>query len=125
MVDSKTTNSVNRAHGKSLVQKTFFCFGHFSIILFCTWLTLFDGLDSIGDIFGKSLMFADFNRVIILLVCAILYFARQTLTLFYLLHRKVAWSEVFGLLFFFALFEIGLLLLVVVLLEITAFHWDT
>ena len=42
--------------------------------------------------------------------CAFLYWFRHMITLFYLLVRKVKWSEVIGLLVFIALFEIGLVI---------------
>ena len=102
---------VNRAHGKSVAQKFVFFLGHLTIILFCIWLALFHGWESIGSFFAKDFVLIDSGRAKLLLTCAVFYFIRQAVTLFYLLQRKVDWSEVFGLLAFFAFFEVGLLLI--------------
>ncbi len=107
----KEAGDVNRSHEKSTVQKLIFVLGHLIIVLFCTWLVCYSGSENIGNFFGKTLGFSDPSRAKILLACTFLYWFRHVLTLFYLLQRKVDWSEVFGLLVFFALFEIGLVLL--------------
>ncbi len=46
-----------------------------------------------------------------MLACAFIYWLRHVVTLFYLLARKIEWSEVLGLLVFMGMFEIGLVLL--------------
>lgn len=56
------------------------------------------------------MVFVDQDRAVVLFVCVLIYWIRHTVTVFYLLARKVEWGEVFGLLSFMALFEIGLLL---------------
>lgn len=61
--------------------------------------------------FGKNWTIGDHQRAQILLACAFIYWLRHIITLFYLLERKIAWSEVFELIAFMAFFEIGLLLL--------------
>jgi protein-S-isoprenylcysteine O-methyltransferase Ste14 len=103
--------SVNRAHGESFAQKSTFAIGHFVIIIICAWLVFGNGLGSISKAFGKNWSLSDFNRAEILFFCAFVYWIRHVFTLFYLLARKVDWSEVIGLLGFIALFEIGLVLL--------------
>lgn len=103
-MDSKPL--VDRSHAPSLVPKLVFSGLHFVILLFCAWLVYGDGL----TVLGKDWFFTDLFRAKILLGCAVIYWLRHVLTLFYLLQRRVDWGEVFGLLGFFALFEIGLLL---------------
>jgi|GEM_PF-166551 len=97
-----------RAHARSLLQKVVFWGLHLGIVVFCTWLLFFGGLSSLS---GGLLTFADPVRAKILLCCATFYALRHGWTLFYLLRRHVPWGEVFGLLIFMALFEVGLLLL--------------
>ncbi|MCW8925399.1 MAG: DUF1295 domain-containing protein [Xanthomonadales bacterium] len=101
---------IDRTHSGSRLQKAVFWGLHFVIILLCTWLVLGGGLESMASWFGWAVDWTDPVRVRILLFCAIIYFVRHGITLFYLLARRVEWGEVFGLAVFFALFEIGLLL---------------
>ena len=105
------TAGVDRSHGLSVVEKTTFILGHLVIVLACTWIVFFEGLTKLGILFDQNWYLSDFKRAYILLACAFLYWLRHVVTLFYLLVRKVEWSEVFGLLPFIALFEIGLLTL--------------
>lgn len=98
---------VDRTHASSRLQKTTFWGLHFVIILICAWLVLGGGTDSSA---GRSMRLTDLTRAHILLACATIYFVRHGLTLFYLLARRIEWGEVFGLTVFFALFEIGLVL---------------
>ena len=109
MTSSKQAG-VDRSHNTSLIPKLGFTLGHLLIVLSCTWLIYFDGWTIIGNMFGQSWELVDHIRASILLFCAALYWFRHFITLFYLLYRKVAWSEVLGLLVFFALFEIGLVI---------------
>jgi len=102
---------VNRAHGRSIAQKWTFAIGHFAIIIICAWLIYGNGWEVLGHAFGKAWRLADFSRAQILLACAFIYWLRHIITLFYLLARKVEWSEVLGLLPFMGLFEIALVLL--------------
>jgi steroid 5-alpha reductase family enzyme len=98
----------NRAHASSDVQKIVFLGLHFAIILLCAWLVLFDGINTLGDLFGRTIVLSDSTRASILLACAVIYFVRHGLTLFHA--RCFDWGDVFGLTAFFALFELGLLL---------------
>lgn len=102
---------VDRTYNRSFAPKFAFGFGHLAIVVFCAWLLLFDGWTILGNLFGQAWSFADLTRGKIILACAFLYWFRHLITLFYLLKRKVDWSEVWGLLGFMAFFEIGVLLL--------------
>lgn len=102
---------VNRAYDDSRIQKWIFNLAHLFIVLSCAWLLFWDGWTTIGTLFGKQWMLVDPTRAIILFFCALLYWLRHSITLFYLLVRKVDWSEVICLLIFFALFEIGFVLI--------------
>jgi len=104
-------SGVSREHGKSTVQKWVFILGHLFIVLFCVWIVLYNGLEQIADIFEQNWKLVDIQRASILLACVFLYWLRHVFTLFYLIERKIVWSEVTELLFFMALFEITLLLL--------------
>ncbi|RME82032.1 MAG: DUF1295 domain-containing protein, partial [Planctomycetota bacterium] len=101
--------AVDRSHGPSTLQKLVFASGHFIILLFCTFLIYYPNIFT--DYLGFTLTLSDPFRAKILLACAFIYWLRHLLTLFYLLERKVVWSEVIGLLFLMAFFEIGVLLL--------------
>lgn len=101
---------IDRTHAQSTPQKAVFWGLHFAIILICAWFVLGSGLESVTGWFGQAIDWTDPTRARILLVCAAIYFLRHGLTLFYLLARRIDWSEVFGLVVFFALFELGLLL---------------
>jgi len=90
---------VDRTHEPSLVPKLVFTGIHGTIVVICFWLA-----------YG-SFDWPDAPRAIILAYVALLYFLRNTITLFALLQRKVEMSEGVGLTFFMALFEIGSLLL--------------
>jgi protein-S-isoprenylcysteine O-methyltransferase Ste14 len=105
------TGGVNRDHGRSLLQKSVFALGHMSIVAICTWLVYLNGWESLGHAFEKSWQLADSSRAQFLFVCALIYWLRNVLTLFYLLTRRVDWSEVLGILVFIGLIEIGMVLL--------------
>lgn len=105
-----STGGLDRSHGSSRPQKAVFWGLHFAIILLCAWLVLGGGLDRLAGWFELGTGLVDPERARILLACAVIYFLRHGLTLFYLLARRVDWGETFGLTAFFALFEIGLIL---------------
>ena len=108
---NNTNRGVARSHAKSKAEKLTFILLHFIIVLFSSWLVIFDGLIIVGNILGQEWSFTDPSRAMVLLLCTALYFSRHIITLFYLLQRTVTWGEVFGLVVFMALFEIGLLLI--------------
>ena len=93
------TGGVNRDHIQSYSQKITFALIHACIVATCIWLAF-------GSIDWPNPM-----RARLLALCAILYWARHSVTLFVLLKRQVAYSEVFGLSVFMAVFEIGFVLL--------------
>lgn len=102
---------INRSYDASNQQKWVFILLHLLIVLSCIWLIYYHGWITIGNFFGQHWQLADPTRATILLACAMLYWLRHMLTLLFLLARKINWSEVFGLVLFFASFEIGLILL--------------
>lgn len=93
------TGGVSRDHDRSFSQKLTFTLIHACVVATCIWLA-----------FG-SFGWANPMRAGLLAFCAILYWARHCVTLFVLLKRQVAYSEVFGLSVFIAIFEIGFVLL--------------
>ena len=96
MADS---GGVNRDYDRSFSQKLSFALIHTCIVATCIWLA-FGSIDWPNPMRARLLAF-----------CAILYWARHCVTLFVLLKRQVAYSEVFGLSVFMAVFEIGFVLL--------------
>lgn len=112
MDETKSKNAgIDRSHGQSVIEKTTFILGHLFIVLVCAWIIFFEGLTKLGTLFDQNWYLFDIRRSYILFACAFLYWLRHMITLFYLLVRKVEWSEVFGLLSFIAIFEIGLIIL--------------
>jgi len=109
-VSQNIQGGVARSYAKFSVEKGAFFIGHVMIVLFSIWLVFSDGIEQVGRLLGFELSFSDPDRAMILLACSVLYLLRHSLTLFYLMARKVAWSEVFGLLGFMAFFEVGFLL---------------
>lgn len=90
---------IDRSHHHSFRAKMTFAFLHAGSVAICLWLAFgnFDWPDPL--------------RAQILAFCAILYWLRHLVTLFVLLQRKVEMSEVWGLIAFIAVFEIGFLFL--------------
>ncbi|WP_299924552.1 DUF1295 domain-containing protein [uncultured Pelagimonas sp.] len=93
------SGGVSRDHALSIGPKLGFALLHGSIVVVCAWIA-----------FG-GVTLSDPKRAQILVLVAALYFARHLITLFILLKRNVAWSEVLGLSAFMAVFEIGFTLL--------------
>ncbi|MCP4182743.1 MAG: DUF1295 domain-containing protein [Hyphomicrobiales bacterium] len=104
------SGGVNREHHRSNLPKFVFWLLHFLVIAVCSWIVYFNGWRTVGGWFGQEWQLSDPIRAGLLLWCAAIYFLRTGITLFYLLARRVDWSEVFGLAVFMAFFEIGLLL---------------
>jgi steroid 5-alpha reductase family enzyme len=112
---SKTYGGVDRTHDPSLQPKRVFALLHAALVTICLWLA-FGGFD-----------WPDSVRAQVLAGAAFLYFLRHMVTLFVLLQRKVDLHEGLGLTVFFALFEIGFLLLGAGVLsgkETTLGPWD-
>lgn len=93
------SGGVDRSHHRSLAAKVVFVTLHGLIVSSCLWFA-----------FGSHHL-PDVARAKALAGCAVFYFVRHLLTLFVLLQRRVDYSEAIGLSFFFALFEIGFLVL--------------
>ena len=104
------SGGVSRQHHSSKTPKLVFWLLHFVVILICVWIVYLNGWAFMGNWLGQEWNLSDPMRARLLLACAAIYFFRHGVTLFYLLERQVGWSEVFGLVAFMALFEIGLLL---------------
>ncbi|WP_298260156.1 DUF1295 domain-containing protein [uncultured Litoreibacter sp.] len=96
---SSKTGGIDRSHDSSLWPKRVFASLHGIIVLACLWVA-----------FGGG-EWPDGLRAKVLALCALLYFLRHLVTLFVLLQRRVEMSEVWGLLLFMAIFEVGFLLL--------------
>ena len=103
------SGGVSREHHRSNPQKLTFWFLHLASVGFCSWITLLGGWERIGAWLGREQELADPVRAKMLLGCAAIYFLRSGVTLFYLLERRVDWSEVFGVSFLIGSVEIGLL----------------
>ena len=101
---------LERSHASSRPQTVVFWALHCAIILLCTWLVLGGGIDRLAGWFDLTPGLVDPMRAQILLACAVVYVLRHGITLFYLLNRRVDWGEALGLTAFFALFEVGLIL---------------
>jgi steroid 5-alpha reductase family enzyme len=104
------SGGVNREHHRSNLQKLTFWLLHLASIGVCGWIAFLGGWERIGAWLGREQELADPVRAKILLGCAVVYFLRHGVTLFYLLERRVDWSEVFGIVSFMAIIEIGLVI---------------
>ena len=104
------SGGVNREHGAAFVQKLTFSLGHVLVVLVGAWLVLGSGWYRLGNLFDQQWTLADPRRAQILLAVAAFYWLRHALTLFYMIQRKVDWSEALGLTGFIAFFELGLIL---------------
>jgi len=107
---SQNKSGLDRSYHPSTARKIVFALGLFAVLIFCAWLALFEGWAAIGLLFGRTWSLADPTRARILLACAAFYWIRLMITFFYILKRKIGWDEVFGLLLYVAVIEIGLFL---------------
>ncbi len=105
------SGGVSREHAPSTTAKAVFAGLHLVSVATCAWLLLGNGWLWLGHVTGWNLSLSDPSRGKLLLACAVLYFTRHLLTLFYLLKRKLEYSEALGLALFMGIFEIGFLLL--------------
>ena len=109
MNESKNKNAgIDRAHAPSLGPKFVFCFLHLGSLLLCGGVVFGNVVSVCGEWLGQVWAVTDLSRGQLLFGTACLYWIRHTLTLFYLLVRKVEWGEVLGLSVFMAGFEVGL-----------------
>jgi protein-S-isoprenylcysteine O-methyltransferase Ste14 len=111
---------IDRSHDASFLPKLGFFFLHFGSILLCGYMIWGSGIPALGEWLGETWSVIDLQRGQLLVAVACLYWGRHTITLFYLLVRKVEWGEVFGLSFFMLSFEVGLCVLAAGVLGVQA-----
>ena len=102
---------VDRSHGESPLQKHAFYAVHALSLGLCVWIVFLGGLSTIGSWFGRSWMVAVPLRAQLMVGVTALYFVRHGITLYYLLMRKVTWSEGLGLGAFMTIYEVGFCML--------------
>jgi protein-S-isoprenylcysteine O-methyltransferase Ste14 len=114
MGDAATTTKdggVDRTHGPGgLARHAFFALHALSLGL-CAWIVFGEGLNTLGALFGSSWPMAAPLRAQLMFAVTALYFVRHGVTLYYLLMRKVTWSEGMGLGAFMIVQEVGYCLL--------------
>lgn len=101
---------VDRAYDRSWPQKLTFYFIHTLSLGLCLYLVS-GGIETVSALWGGAWLVVNPLRAWLLFGATALYWARHGLTLFYLLVRKVTWSEALGLAFFMLFIELGLCLL--------------
>ena len=124
--DSSTPNviaGVDRSHGSTHLQKVVFCGLHLISVVLCLWLVFGGGVTTVGEWFGKTWTVTEPVRAGLVVGAAALYWGRHAITLFYLLVRRVTWSEGFGLVSAMLPMEMGLCLLAAGLLRTQAAPW--
>lgn len=102
---------VDRSHGASTTAKGAFIGLHFLSVVLCAWIAFGGGVQTIGGWFGRTWVVLEPARATLVFLAAALYFVRHAVTLFYLIVRRVNWSEALGLSAFVMLVEVGLCLL--------------
>ena len=102
---------VDRAHSASAAPKLAFFALHTLSLGLCAWLVLGGGLATVGGWFGAAWRVTEPTRATLMLGVTALYWARHGVTLFYLLVRRVTWSEALGLSGFILPVEVGLCIL--------------
>jgi protein-S-isoprenylcysteine O-methyltransferase Ste14 len=75
----------------SLPQKLTLAVAHLLAIVLMTWFLFGGGLAQVAGRWGWSA--GNLTRRILLLVCALVYFARLLATMFVFMKRRMAWSE--------------------------------
>ncbi len=93
----KKYGGVDRSHDPSIPQKVVFILDHLLGVAVCGWLLWGGGVEIVGKLFGQEWKVYDYTRGVILFGAAALYWVRHAITLFYLLQRKIEWSEVITL----------------------------
>lgn len=99
---------IDRSPHPSYLPKAVFCLLHLGSILLCVYTLWGGGIQTLGGWIGQSWAVTDPVRGRLLVGAAALYWVRHSVTLFYLLVRKVEWGEVIGLSIFMVIFEVGL-----------------
>lgn len=76
--------------GRRIIWQVF----HFLLILIVFWILFEDGLPAISSWFEKTWFPGDLTRRILLFTTSTIIFLRWGLTNFYLLKRKMSWTEI-------------------------------
>jgi len=82
-------------YGKSLPPKITLMTLHLSGIIFVFWFLILGGYNSFNGLFGLTFNPGGSLRAWIIIICAVIYFARINITMFYLMKRVMDWSEAF------------------------------
>ncbi|MCA9524557.1 MAG: DUF1295 domain-containing protein [Myxococcales bacterium] len=106
-----TSAGVDRSHDHSTVQKLAFIGVHALSVAIAAWVVFGGGTAAIGSLFGRSWRVHDPTRAALVFGAAVLYFVRHAITLFYLIMRRITWSEGMGLGVFILAIEVGFCLL--------------
>ncbi len=109
--DPSKAGGVDRSKGRSNAQKLGFYGMHALAIGICAWLVFGGGTATLGGWLGRQWSVTAPQRATVVFAAAALYFVRHGITLFYLIVRKVTWSEGMGLGIFMILQEAGFCLL--------------
>ncbi len=97
---------MERATNKSIKQKIVFAGIHFISIVVAFWIIFLNGQNLIAGIFGQATIANSDLTKIIIFICALVYFVRHIIALFFFIKREVAWGEAIGVGFFIAVFQI-------------------
>jgi len=108
---SKVRGGVDRKHGTSTSERRTFYALHAASIGLCAWVVFFGGAVTVARWLGHDMTASVSLRAVLMFGAAGLYFVRHGVTLYYLLARKITWSEAIGLGTFMIIQEVGLCLL--------------
>ncbi len=97
----------------SLGQKIFVLAIEIALLYLSYWVLFLNGSNSIYAYFGKELGNINDTRKILIFTFSLIVFVRMGFMMFYLLKRKLPWSETFTLILPFALYYVGYALLTV------------
>jgi protein-S-isoprenylcysteine O-methyltransferase Ste14 len=79
---------------QSFLPRSFLLVNHLAAVLIVFWLLFVGGIEFTGSKFGGVWSGGDLLRRILIFSCSVIYFIRVILTGFFLLKRKMDWSEV-------------------------------
>lgn len=99
--------AINRSHDASVLPKAGFFVLHLGSVVLCVYMVWGAGIQTLGGWLGQTWSVTDPARGQLLVAVAALYWVRHSVTLFYLLVRKVEWGEVIGLSLFMVSFEVA------------------
>jgi protein-S-isoprenylcysteine O-methyltransferase Ste14 len=84
-------------YGKSTAPKITLAVLHAGAVCAAGWLLFGGGLQAVGRWTGTAISPGDALRRALVFSCAVVYFARVGLTVFYLMRRKLGWGEAVGI----------------------------